>query len=573
MNQSIKWLWNHSVGYRTRLIVIILLSIGGVFFSLVFVEETRIFIDDAVKGEDIMVIMIVGLIAVKIVQLACEQGEIYLRTLTRSHLENKLELKMFCALTDSKIQAEQQFHSGDEIYRLSSDVGIVAENIAFTFPVLIYSIIQLVATWVYLMAMQPLLTTIIGIIAPIVIFIGYHYTRLLIPVSRNVRYEGSKVNEYIQEHLQHHELIAIMGQNGYVQARVKKLQDVFLKALKSKIRLTIGADSLTEAGFAISYLTIFIWGIYGISNDTISYGEFLVFIQLVGQLQRPMFIFKDQYPSWIASFASVERLMEITLLPKEEYDDKMRIEGMLGIRFSNVAFRYAENRKWIFENFDYDFRPGTVTAILGETGAGKSTLIRMALAILFPQKGNIEIYSNRGNINSFKVSPRTRCNCVYVPQGNSLISGTIRYNLLLGNLDASEEQMRKALHLASADFVFDDFSNGLETMIGERGIGISEGQAQRIAIARGLLRDGGLLFLDEPTSALDSETEKLFLDRLVKNSINKTIIIITHKTEVCNYVSNTITIHTHQEKNTHQNRINKNRTIIKKYEFSNETMY
>lgn len=548
MISSIKWLWHYSIGFRAKLVIIILLNIGVVVFSLAFVESTKDFINNAVKGESIIIIMIVGLIGLKIAQLICEQGEIYLRTLTRTELETNLELKMFCSLSDSKIQAKQQFHSGDEIYRLSSDVGIVAEGIAFTFPILIYSVVQLVATWIYLMTMQPILTIIIGLVAPIVIFAGYYYTRLLIPVSRKVRCEGSKVNEYIQEHLQHHEFISAMEQNKYVQTQVEKLQNTFLKALKSKIRLTIGADSLTEVGFAGSYLAVLIWGIYGISNNTISYGELLVFIQLVGQLQRPIFIFKDQYPAWIASFASVERLMEITSLPKEEeYNAKLLIQGTPGIRFSKVAFRYSENKRWIFEDFNYDFKPGTITAILGETGVGKSTLIKMALAILSPQQGNIEIYSNQGSLNSLKASLHTRCNCVYVPQGNSIMSGTIRYNLLLGNLTASETQMKEALYLASAEFVFDDFPDGLDTIIGERGLGISEGQAQRIAIARGILRNGGLLLLDEPTSALDSETEKLFLERLIKSSVNKTIIIITHKKEICNYVSNMVTIPINQK--------------------------
>ncbi len=487
--------------------------------------------------------MIAVLIGFKVIQLVCEQGEIYLRTMTRAKLENTLELRVFCALSDSKIQAKQKFHSGDEIYRLSSDVGVVAESVAFTSPILVYSVVQLIATWGYLVVMQPLLTVIIGLIAPVIVFAGYHYTRLLVPVSRKVRQEGSKVNEYIQEHLQHHELISTMGRNKYVQTQVESLQNSFLKALKSQIRITVGADSLTEVGFASSYLAVFIWGIYGINNNTVSYGEFFVFIQLVEQLQRPIFLFKDQYPSWVTSFSSVERLMEITSLPKdEEYDDKYLLEGVPGIRFSNVSFRYSEDKKWIFKNFNYDFKPGSITAILGETGAGKSTLIKMILAILQPQIGEVDIYSNTAKEKSVKASSRNRCNCVYVPQGNSIISGTIRYNLLLGNMNASEAQMKEALYLASAEFVFNDFPDGLDTIIGERGLGISEGQAQRIAIARGLLRNGGLLLLDEPTSALDPETERQFIERLVKKLMNKTVIIITHKPEICKYVSDTVTI-------------------------------
>lgn len=538
---SMKWLWDYSRGYRAKLFVVMLLCIGSVALSILFVEFTKEFIDSTIKGEHIVAIMVIGLIGLKIMQLMCEQGEMYFRAVTKAELSNRLEAQMFYALNNSKTQTKEQFHSGDEIYRLSGDVEIVAESMAFTLPVLIYSVIQLIATWAYLMTKQPILTVIIGGIAPIVIFIGYFYTKRLVPISRQVRHEGSKVNEYIQEHLQHHELITILGVNGYVQTQVEKLQYSFLKALKHKIRYTVGADSLAETGFAISYLIIFVWGIYGISDTTISYGEFLVFIQLVGQLQRPMFIFKEQYPSWVASFASVERLMEITRLPKDnESNEELLMSGALGLRFSNVSFRYSEYNKWIFTHFCYDFKPNTITAIVGETGVGKSTLIRMALAIYTPEEGCIEIYNNSCDV--YQVSPQTRCNCVFIPQGNSLISGTIRYNLLLGNLNASESQMKEALYIASADFVLEELPDGLDTIIGERGMGISEGQAQRIAIARGLLRNRGLLLLDEPTSALDTITEKQFLERLVKSSINKTIIIITHKGEVCNYVSNIISL-------------------------------
>lgn len=540
ISSIIKWLWIHSAGFRIKIASCILLSIGSVCFSLLFVESTKVLINNAVNNRNIAVIIIVGLIGLKIVQLTCEQGEIHLRTLTKSELETFLEKEMFCSLNDSKIQMEQHFHSGDKIYRLTGDVGIVSESIAFTIPILIYSIFQLVATWIYLVSMQPVLTVVIGVIAPIVIWAGNYYAKLLIPISRKVRVEGSRVNEYVQEHLQHHELITAMGQNNFVQTKLGILQEIFLKALKSQIRLTVRADSLTEFGFAASYLVVFIWGIYGIRNSVVSYGEFIVFIQLVGQLQRPLFIFKDQYPSLITSFASVERLIEITSLPKDNVNDHLMLRGIPGIRFSNVYFRYSDEGRWIYENFSYDFRPGTITAILGETGVGKSTLIRIALAFLFPQKGNVEIYNS---FEAYNVSSRTRCNCVYVPQGNSLISGTIKYNLLLGNLNATEKQMREALYTASADFVFNKLPDGLESMVGEKGLGISEGQAQRIAIARSLLQEGGLLLLDEPTSALDPNTEELFLNRLIKKSINKTIIIITHKELIRQYVSDVITIH------------------------------
>lgn len=547
MVSSIKWQWQYSLGFRKKIAFCILLNIGSVCFSLLFVDLIKKTVNDAVNvGNTLICIVAIELIATKIIQLLCEQGEIYLRTMTRSELETDLEYKMFGTILDSETHIEQKIHSGDEIYRLSGDVGIVAEGIAFTFPLLIFAVVQLILTWCYLITIQPILTIIIGIIAPFVILGGFYYTQLLIPVSRRVREEGSKVNEYIQEHLQHHELIAVMRKNKFVKENAMRRQQVFLKVLKSQIRLTIGADTLTEIGFATGYLIVFLWGINGIDKHTVSYGDFLVFIQLVGQLQRPMYMFKEQYSSWASSFASIERLMDFTSLPQEKGDKDIILKGALGLRFSNVTFSYSIRGNSIFKNFSYDFKPGTVTAVIGETGVGKSTLIRMALAILTPQKGKIEMYSVEPSMTAYIISPSLRANCIYVPQGNSLLSGTIRYNLQIGNTNASEAQMKEALHWASADFVLEDFPDGLNTIVGEKGLGLSEGQAQRIAIARGLLRRGGLILLDEPTSSLDPCTEKIFLDRLIKYSKNKTVIIITHKKETHHFVSDVITISTNR---------------------------
>ncbi|MBR1397030.1 MAG: ATP-binding cassette domain-containing protein, partial [Selenomonadaceae bacterium] len=300
---------------------------------------------------------------------------------------------------------------------------------------------------------------------------------------------------------------------------------------------------LIDGALNISYIVIFVWGIYGIQNNTFSYAELIVFLQLAGQIQVPFIQFNHNYPLLVTAMASVERLMEIENLPKEDNSNSIIFSVPVGIEFSNVDFRYTEDSRWIYRNFNHNFAPGSVTAILGETGAGKSTLLRMFLAVLSPNSGSITFYGNEnGILKKYEASPSTRGNCVYVPQGNSLISGTIRYNLLLGKVDATDEEMKKALYSAAADFVINDFPDGLDTSIGEGGLGISEGQAQRIAIARSFLRPGKVILMDEPTSALDAATEKMFLTRLTNQLHNKTIIIVTHKKEVCKYVSDVITI-------------------------------
>lgn len=212
------------------------------------------------------------------------------------------------------------------------------------------------------------------------------------------------------------------------------------------------------------------------------------------------------------------------------------MEGNLGIRISHLHYTYPGSEREVLADFSYDFHPGSLTVIVGETGVGKSTLIKLILALVQPKEGNIVIYNEQEEVTA---SPQTRCNLSYVPQGNTLFSGTIRDNLLRGNPYATEEDMRSALHTAVADFVF-SLPDGLDTVCGEQGTGLSEGQAQRIAIARGLLRPGNILLLDEPSSALDGETEKELLRRLAKEVTGRTVVLITHRERIAGLCSKVV---------------------------------
>ena len=220
--------------------------------------------------------------------------------------------------------------------------------------------------------------------------------------------------------------------------------------------------------------------------------------------------------------------MELEDSPKEDVGDPVKLAGPAGIRVEGLDYRYPDGQRMILKDLTFDFPPLSRTAIVGETGSGKSTLIRLMLALLKPVAGRVTLYDVA---QAVPASAATRCNLVYVPQGNTLFSGSVRDNLLMGDPDATEEQMRAALETAVADFVF-SLPDGLETRCGERGAGLSEGQAQRIAIARGLLRPGSILLLDEFSSSLDPETEEKLMDNLTKKAAGKTMIFITHREKI-----------------------------------------
>ena len=230
--------------------------------------------------------------------------------------------------------------------------------------------------------------------------------------------------------------------------------------------------------------------------------------------------------------------MELESLPCEEDVESLMLEGTAGVRFENVDFSFPDSLKPVLLHFTHDFKPGSRTAVLGPTGVGKSTMIRLLLSLLRPQSGNITVYAGE---QSAPASPATRCNLVYVPQGNSLFSGTVRDNLLMGNPEATDEQLRSVLHIAAADFVF-DLPGGLDAHCFEAGAGLSEGQAQRIAIARAILRPGSILLLDEFSSALDAETELILMQRLTAALPDHTMIFITHREKIIDYCTDVMTL-------------------------------
>lgn len=261
-------------------------------------------------------------------------------------------------------------------------------------------------------------------------------------------------------------------------------------------------------------------------GGTVTFGVMTAFMQLVAMVQRPVVDLAGKIPVIIRAQVSRQRLDEILTLPTENTTQLAALQGNVGVRFTDVTFRYPDSERDVLKDFSSDFKPSELSLIMGETGIGKSTLLLLMLGILKPQKGKVEVYSDNGK--RMECSEMTRSNFTYVPQGNSLLSGTVRSNLLMADPAASDQEMKEALHAAAADFVL-QLPEGLDTPCGERGQGFSEGQAQRIAIARGLLKKGGIIVLDEPTSALDPATEKILMERLRSHAKGKTIIIVTHR--------------------------------------------
>ena len=270
----------------------------------------------------------------------------------------------------------------------------------------------------------------------------------------------------------------------------------------------------------------FTWGTVSLQRGLITYGALIAFIQLVGQIQGPARQLARYVPLFISAFTATERLMELENIHHEAAKGDRLLSGRVGLRLEHLTFAYEKGSKKIFDNFSYDFPPQSITAILGETGSGKTTLVRLLLNLIRAQAGSLYLYDAQGL--RLEASPDTRCNFAYVPQGNTLLSGTIKENLLLGRPDATDEELHEALRLAAADFI-SELPDGIESICGEGGTGLSEGQAQRIAIARAVLLDTPVLLLDEATAFADPESEAEIQQALTTLVKGRTVLVIAHR--------------------------------------------
>lgn len=481
----LSWLWQSIRGVRLNVALRVAVGTLQVSLGLAMVWLSKRFIDDTIKnGSDQDVARMVGLLVLTVVgNVVLRQVYYYLTSVATIRQSNALRLSMFGRLFTRKLYSEKELLSGDVTSRFSKDVELVSEVAMAKIPQMMVTAIQLLGAFLMLRWFDPRLAWALVLLTP----------------------------------------------------------------------LAFGG------AFALGYLLAFVWGGLGLRNGTITFGVMTSFLQLVGQIQGPILSILNNAPRLIHATASIDRLQELQGdgsvngtegALKGVLDDAMKGTSMgaspgaknvpegssgLGVRLEKVSFRYATADHDAIRNYTHDFKPGSKTAIMGTTGAGKTTLFRLMLGLVEPREGRVLVYStdSSGSAGVFErpVSARTCDYFVYVPQGNTLMSGTVRYNLQLAKPNATDDELRHVLQVACAEFVF-DLPHGLDTELGERGMGLSEGQAERIAVARGLLRPGSVLLLDEISSALDEPTERTLFQRLFDNFKDKTVILVTHHAAV-----------------------------------------
>lgn len=537
INECIKWLWAVSKGFRLPVVFCALTGALNVSVSLCFVFVCKHLIDIATGISDDALGTYIGWMAgCMLLQLLLSVVRSRLTNRAEIKLRNALHNRLFVHLMKSCWNGRETFHTGDMLNRIEADTVSVTDAVCRTVPSVFVTFVQLVGALYFLSMLDIRLTGILVFIMPVALLFSKSYVRKMRRMSREIRETDSCIQSHLQENLQHRIIVRTLEHTGNAVEKLSGLQSFLQGQVFRRTDFSVFSRSMVQVGFMTGYAVAFLWGVFGLRDGTVTFGMMAAFLQLVSQIQRPMVDLSRQIPAFIRVFTATERLAELTSLPLEPQGSPVRLDGSLGVRISHVSFSYQGNSRQILNDFTYDFRPGSLTAIVGETGVGKSTLIKLILALIRPDEGEITVYNGNEEV---AVSPQTRCNLSYVPQGNTLFSGTIRDNLLIGNQHATEEDMRQALHTAVADFVF-SLPAGLDTVCGEQGTGLSEGQAQRIAIARGLLRPGNVLLLDEPSSALDSQTERELLERLSAEVKGKTVVLITHREKIAGLCSEVV---------------------------------
>ena len=459
----------------------------------------------------------------------------WVRNLLGIKAQNRMQQRMLDRLLKSQWHGKEAFHSGDVLNRLEQDVNQVVTFLTETIPASLSVFAMFVGAFCYLFAMDHILALVIVGILPVFLLASRTYVGQMRQLTRKVRDSDSKVQSVLQETIQNRMLIKTLESDNMMVNKLGETQSELRQHVVRRTLFSVFSSVVLNFGFALGYLVAFLWAAIRLADHTLTFGGMTAFLQLVNRIQNPARNLTKLAPAFVAVFTAAERLMELEENPLEQQGEPEYLDAPCGLRLDNVTFAYSDRERDIVKDLSFDFKPGSCTAVLGETGAGKTTLIRMLLALVLPTKGSVNIYNDN---TSRELTPLMRCNFVYVPQGNTLMSGTIRENLKLGNIAATDEEMIAALHKSCADFVM-ELPHGLDTVCSESGGGLSEGQAQRIGIARALLRDRSIMLFDEATSALDPETERQLLSNILA-SRDKTIIFITHRLAVVDYSDQTL---------------------------------
>ncbi|GIM27389.1 multidrug ABC transporter permease [Clostridium polyendosporum] len=534
-----KWLISQCRYIALQLVFLIFLGVLTSFISVYRAIVIKNLIDSSISGNVSLIFtpliilgsLIIGEIIINYIQTL-------LTTYCSTSLSNNIQKRLYSHITYSQWMEGSKYHSGDMISRILSDTSNVTNLIVNTLPNVISLSAMLISSFIILLSYEPTIAFLTIIIAPVSLLFGRFYAKKLRNIHLKTQENESKYLSFMQESIQNMLIVKTFCLEKNNLTKFNEIQNKKLKLFLSRSSISSLYSSTINFSYWLTYFLVFALGTSRLSAGVSTFGTLTALLQLTANVQMPLSGLASSLSQFITSYASTERLMEIEKLPLENHEFSSSTITPYNspiIEYKDVWFEYNKDLP-ILKNISLTIFPGEIVALVGPSGEGKTTFIRLLLALLNSNSGSINFINDNESIES---SPMTRHQISYVPQGNTLFSGTIEDNLKYGNLNATKEDILSALKAACAwDFV-DKLPNKTLTIIGENGIGLSEGQAQRLVIARALIRQKPLLILDEATSALDMDTEVKVLEAIKNLDYHPTCIIITHRPSalaICNRV-------------------------------------
>ena len=534
-----KWVLGYTKPYAPRLLLILIFDILATLLSVGMAIIGKELIDRAIDGELSQLWKIIALYVLVIfgsAVLSLVSG--LFSTIVYEKFGFGIRKKVYRRILDTTWLDISKYHTGDLMTRLTSDVSAVADGISTTIPTVLRLLIELIVTFFTLAYYDLKLALFALLVAPVAMLSSMILGNKLKYLQVKVQQSESKYRSFMQESLANILIEKSFCLEDYSEEKLTQMRNERFYWVFKKNRTNMFAQAAMGLSFQLGYVVAFTWGVICVANKTITYGTMTVFLQLVNRVQAPIVSLAQVVPRIISMLASAGRIIELQNLPEEHFEGCEIQPEKIGVKVSNVSFGYSD--ELVFDDATTEIRPGEFTAIVGKSGIGKTTLVRLMMAFTKNMTGDIVFFNDQGN--KMQASPDARKFIAYVPQGNTLFSGTIKENILMGNMEASDDEVVEALKSAAAyDFV-NEFPKGINTLIGEKGVGISEGQAQRIAIARALVRRAPFLILDEATSSLDESTELKVLEGIRKWRPSPTCLLITHRRSVLQYCDREIVI-------------------------------
>ena len=540
-NPAMSWIFGVSGKLKLGVLVLVLLnsaiSISAVAFALVLREA----IDGAVSGNKMVFLKFVIILGLIMVGQIAARGVIrFLDEYVRSGMENVIKTRLYETILSRKYSAITAFHTGELLNRITNDAVVVADGFVQIIPGIIAMLVKLIGAAAVLFVLDYRFSVIFFAGGGLVLIFTTLFRRVMKKLHKDVQAADGVLRSYLSENLGSLMVLKTFGAERKSIDTSKQYMDKhrFMRMKRNRF------SNICNVGFGLvmngGYIFGLCWCSFGILHGSITYGTLSAVLQLVDQLWAPLANMTGYLPKFYGMLSSAERCMELETLEKEHVESQFSrdycrelYKDMTAIECKNITFRYEDDI--ILENADISIGKGELITIMGNSGAGKSTLLKLLLAIYEPEKGTFEIKTDK---ESYALTEKYRKMFAYVPQGNFLMSGNVTSAIASlddTNADVDMDKVKAVAHIACADTFVEKLEHGYDTLIGERGMGISEGQAQRLAIARALYTDAPVLLLDEATSALDEQIEKKVLKN-IRELTDKTVIIVSHRKavlEVC----------------------------------------